>query len=101
MKAMTAADAKNSFGLFLDAVQHEPVVITKQNRPVGVMLSMQDVKTLFGDQEGAITRAIAEARIDAQLNIARKQATEGLSVVANDEMFDDLRNEIRSRQALT
>jgi prevent-host-death family protein len=46
MKAITAADAKNAFGSFLDAVQHEPVVVTKQNRPVGVMISMQDVKTL-------------------------------------------------------
>ena len=101
MKAITAADAKNSFGLFLDAVQHEPVVITKQNRPVGVMLSMQDVKTLFGDQEGAVTRALAEARIDEQLNIARKQAADGLSVVADDAMFEGLRNEIRLKHALT
>ena len=101
MKAITAADAKNSFGLFLDAVQHEPVVVTKQNRPVGIMLSMQDVKTLFGDQEGAVTRALAEARIDAQLNIARKQAEEGFSVVADDAMFEGLRNEIRLKHGLT
>ena len=101
MKAITAADAKNSFGLFLDAVQHEPVVVTKQNRPVGIMLSMQDVKTLFGDQEGAVTRALAEARIDAQLDIARKQAADGFSVVADDAMFEGLRSEIRLRYALT
>jgi prevent-host-death family protein len=101
MKAVTAADAKNSFGSFLDAVQHEPVVVTKQNRPVGVMLSMQDVKTLFGEQEDAVTRALAVARIDEQLNIARKQAAAGLSVVADDAMFEGLRNEIRSKYALT
>jgi prevent-host-death family protein len=33
MKAMTAAHAKNSFGTFLDAVQREPVIVTKKNRP--------------------------------------------------------------------
>ena len=100
MKAITAADAKNAFGSFLDAVQHEPVVITKQNRPVGVMLSMQDVKILFGEQEGAITRALAEARIDDQLNIARKQVADGLSMVADDAMFDGLRTEIRAKHAM-
>ena len=97
MKAMTAADAKNSFGSFLDAVQHEPVVVTKQNRPVGVMLSMQDIKALFGDQEGAITRALAEARLDQQLAIARQQIKEGLAIPASDQLFDDLKREIRAK----
>ena len=42
MKVMTARDAKNHFGEFLDTAQREPVVITKNNRPVGIMISMQD-----------------------------------------------------------
>ena len=42
MKVMTARDAKNHFGEFLDAAQREPVVITRNNRPVGIMISMQD-----------------------------------------------------------
>lgn len=41
-KVMTARDAKNHFGEFLDAVQREPVIITKNNRPVGLMISIQD-----------------------------------------------------------
>jgi prevent-host-death family protein len=44
MKFMTAADAKNRFGQFLDAAQREPVMITKNDRPVGVFLSMQDLE---------------------------------------------------------
>jgi prevent-host-death family protein len=100
LKIITAADAKNAFGSFLDAVQHEPIVVTKQNRPVGVMLSMQDIKTLFGDMDGAVSRALAEARIEEQLNIARKQAADGLAVVADDAMFEGLRNEIRAKHAL-
>ena len=31
MKTMTAAQAKNSFGQFLDAAQREPVVVTKND----------------------------------------------------------------------
>ncbi|MFT6076565.1 MAG: PHD/YefM family antitoxin component YafN of YafNO toxin-antitoxin module [Yoonia sp.] len=36
MKTMTASAASKEFGLYIDTVQHEPVVITKQNRPVGL-----------------------------------------------------------------
>jgi prevent-host-death family protein len=42
MKTVTAADAKNRFGQFLDMAQREPVLVTKNDRPVGVFLSMQD-----------------------------------------------------------
>lgn len=50
MKTMTAVEAKTHFGKFLDNVQREPVVVTKKNRPVGVMLSMQDIEnTIWGD----------------------------------------------------
>ena len=42
MKVMTARDAKNHFGEFLDAARREPVVITKNDRPVGIMISIED-----------------------------------------------------------
>lgn len=42
MKVMTARDAKNHFGEFLDSAQREPIVITRNNRPVGIMISIQD-----------------------------------------------------------
>jgi prevent-host-death family protein len=42
MKTMTARNAKNHSGEFLDSAQREPVVITRNNRPVGIMLSIQD-----------------------------------------------------------
>jgi prevent-host-death family protein len=44
MTTMTAADAKNSFGKFLDMAQREPVLTTKNDRPVGVFLSMADLE---------------------------------------------------------
>ncbi|MEQ1668674.1 MAG: type II toxin-antitoxin system Phd/YefM family antitoxin [Sulfuriferula sp.] len=44
MKTMSARDAKNHFGEFLDAMQREPVLITKNNRPVGMMVSMEEVE---------------------------------------------------------
>jgi len=51
MKTMTAAAAKNSFGKFLDMAQREPVLITKNDRPVGVFLSMADLEdTIWGER---------------------------------------------------
>lgn len=44
MKTMTAVEAKTHFGKFLDAAQREPVVVTKKNRAVGVMFSMEDIE---------------------------------------------------------
>ena len=50
MKTMTAVEAKTRFGEFLDSVQREPVIVTKKNRPVAVMLSMQDIEdTIWGE----------------------------------------------------
>jgi prevent-host-death family protein len=63
MKTMTAAKAKLHFGEFLDTVQREPVVVTKKNRPVGIMLSMQDIEdTIWGEQA---RKADAEGYVDA------------------------------------
>ncbi|MDP3635889.1 MAG: type II toxin-antitoxin system prevent-host-death family antitoxin [Azonexus sp.] len=41
---MTARDAKNHFGEFLDSARREPVVVTKNDRPVGIMISLEDAK---------------------------------------------------------
>jgi prevent-host-death family protein len=42
MKTMTARDAKNHFGEFLDAARREPVIVTRNERPVGIMISIED-----------------------------------------------------------
>ena len=50
MKVMSAREAKNHFGEFLDSARREPVVVTKNNRPVGIMISVEDAaETLFSD----------------------------------------------------
>ena len=46
LKTMTALDAKNSFGVFLDTVRREPVTVTKNGREVAVMFSMEDLHGL-------------------------------------------------------
>ena len=44
MQVITAKDAKLRFGELLDTMQREPVLVTKNKRPVGVFVSLKDVK---------------------------------------------------------
>ena len=47
MKIISSKEAQNSFGAFLDTAQREPVMVTRRNRPVGVMLSMENLPAIF------------------------------------------------------
>jgi prevent-host-death family protein len=61
MKTMTASAASKEFGLYIDTVQHEPVVITKQNRPVAITMSIQQVERLFkGQVEAGIAHGLED-----------------------------------------
>lgn len=56
MKTISAREAKNRFGELLDTMQREPVVVTKNNRPVGILISIEDaadtlIPDLFMEQE--------------------------------------------------
>ena len=44
MSTMTALEAKNGFGQFLDAAQRAPVTVTKNGREVGAMFSRADLE---------------------------------------------------------
>ena len=75
MKTMSAAEAKTRFGQFLDSAQRAPVVVTKKNRPVGVMFSIQDIEdTVWGEQarkaqaEGFIGETQSADLIDSLLS---------------------------------
>ena len=46
MTSMTALEAKNAFGQFLDAAQRSPVTVTKNGREVGAMFSKADLEAM-------------------------------------------------------
>jgi len=48
MKHVSSTEAKQRFAAILDAAQHEPVTIRRQNREVAVMLSTQEYERLRG-----------------------------------------------------
>ena len=75
MKTMTAAHAKNTFGQMLDTAQREPVLLTKQNRPVAVVISVEDLEdTIWGEQarrahaEGYVGQDGSRKLLDRLLN---------------------------------
>ncbi len=47
MKSITATAASKEFGRYLDMAQREPVLVTRQNRPVAVTMSIQDAEELL------------------------------------------------------
>ena len=46
MKVMTAKEAKNSFGIFIDTAQQEPVLIIKRKMPIGIFISIQEIENI-------------------------------------------------------
>lgn len=53
MRSLSAAEAKNAFGHLIDLARHEPVLIEKHNRPVVVVISIEEYNRLTG---GAFSR---------------------------------------------
>jgi prevent-host-death family protein len=81
LKTMTARDAKNHFGELLDSARREPVVVTRNDRPVGIMISIEDaadtlIPEMFMEKESGYEEWLASkvgstlARVEAKL--ARK-----------------------------
>ena len=48
MKEITAKDAKNGFGRLLDIIQSTPVRVTRNGRPVGIVMSVRQFERLRG-----------------------------------------------------
>ncbi|MCY4572630.1 MAG: type II toxin-antitoxin system Phd/YefM family antitoxin [Gemmatimonadetes bacterium] len=48
MKEIAAKDAKNRFGQLLESAQQGPVRVTRNGRPVGVVMSVQQFERLRG-----------------------------------------------------
>ncbi|MCY3611134.1 MAG: type II toxin-antitoxin system Phd/YefM family antitoxin [Gemmatimonadetes bacterium] len=71
MREVTAKEAKNRFGRLLESAQRAPVRVTRNGRPVGVMMSMQQFERL---------RGVAWERLaDTMDTLGREASTRGLT----------------------
>ena len=106
MTTMTALEAKNGFGQFLDAAQRAPVTVTKNGREVGAMFSKADLEKM-----GAaylcepLKQAVAEgmplgdalvrqAEMNRQWEEAEEDVAAGRVYEMDDAYFERLREHV-------
>lgn len=110
MKTMTAVEAKNSFGRLLEATHREPVMVTKNNREVAAMFSIEDVQALADTflaeplkaevaegRHSVLDALMAQLEINRRLEASRKAIAEGDGHLADDTYFRSLRERATSR----
>lgn len=112
MKTMCAVEAKNSFGQFLEAAHREPVAVTKNNREIAAMFSMEDVQALADaflaepvkeevatGKLNVIEALMTQIELNKRLEANRAAISEGSGVVADGAYFDQLRARAIARQS--
>jgi prevent-host-death family protein len=98
MQVMTARDAKTRFGEALDTMQREPILITKNSRPVGVMVSLDDLKgtylaDLFIEKEEGYDAWVA-SKVGASMERLKAEGSKGRSA---DETHASVMDKVRLR----
>jgi prevent-host-death family protein len=81
LKTVPATEAKNRLGAILDDAQREPIVISRQERDIAVVLSMADYERL---RSGNI-----QAFLDLRNQVAAEAAANGLTEERLNELLAD------------
>ena len=111
MQSMTALEAKNAFGQFLESAQREPVMLTKNNRPVAALFSVRDIAELAqallpgaslpeGRQPtGAelVDALMRQARMDNKIAQSRAEIAAGEGIEMDAAYFDALHARIAAK----
>ena len=84
MKIASVAEIKSQFSSFLKASTAGPIVVTRNGRPVAVIVGVQD--------EDEIERLLMaySPRLQAMLEASRKQIREG-DVLSHDEFWKEVK----------
>ena len=62
MRAFTSADAKNNFGELIDLARAAPIAITKYDRPVVVVMAVEEYERLTARKSRKQDKGPAKAR---------------------------------------
>ena len=117
MKTMTALEAKNEFGKFLSSSQREPVLVTKNQRRVGAMFSIEDLENIArsylpqevhkriesGDID-LVEALMQQTVIDRRIEQSRMEIQNGQGIEMDGDYFDRLRehvNLVRHLESIT
>jgi prevent-host-death family protein len=90
MIAMTSLEAQNQFGTLIDTSLREPVVITRRGRPVSVVISCNDLKSLPFSVVKSISEMIAMRGEDASRAMGETLATPGQRAAEDGLTEDDV-----------
>ena len=91
MKVMSSKEAQNGFGQFLDTVQQGPVMVTRRNRPVGVMIPMDNLPAIFD-----LARSMEES-IMAGVQAGLNDSETGKGAELNQDYVNNLKSELQTR----
>src|SRR6266513_2180573 len=85
MKIASVAEVKSQFSAFLKASEGGPVVVTRNGRPVAVIVGVQD--------EDEIERLLMaySPRLQAILEASRKQIREG-EILSHEEIWAEVKS---------
>lgn len=94
MKVMSAKEAKNAFGTFIDTAQREPVLVTKRNRMVGVFLSIHEIEGIPKLKESLLKQMDAKLENPLFSMLGANKAHRAFaSANEADHFLEELRNE--------
>lgn len=68
MQEITATEAKNNFGAFLNMAQHEPVRVMKNGRELAVLISEREYRDYAEHQKKKLFTLMDEMRLHAKKN---------------------------------
>ena len=91
MKSIPASEAKTHFGALLDSAQREPVTVSKQGRPVAVLMSIQDY------EEMKLTRLRAHLA-EGEAQIERGESTTVRDKQGLHKFFEDIKTRNREKK---
>ncbi len=102
MKTISAREAKTHFGELLDTMQREPVMVTKNNRPVGIMISIKDasdtlIPELFMEKEDGYDEWFV-AKVTRSLEAAKAGTT---PLTNHDLVMDRVWGRVKARAKKT
>ena len=81
MKIVSATDAKQRFAALIDAAQHEPVCVRRQNRDVAVILSAEEYDRIRGANVEELDRLCER--------VSRQAAERGLTDAILSDLLKD------------
>ena len=72
-KTVTATKAKTAFAELIDTARKEPVTITRNNRPVAVVLSPEEYEHLVALDDAYWVRAAAKSEAEGSLSVEESE----------------------------